>query len=235
MSLPIDKHKLKEVLAATAGQLNHLERYRALVLNADYNPFSVIPLSIIGWREAIVGVITGKYDVVEEYEDVAIRSPSMSFPVPSVVVVKKYQKPEQTLPFSKKNIFLRDDYTCQYCGGPFSGSELTFDHVIPRSKGGGTDWYNIVSACDDCNRKKGNKEDWISPLGKKGPLLKPYKPSYFDLAGKMKKRKLIIPEDSNWEQYISWEGPLFIRNPKGKTFQISGPTTEPVGKEALGY
>jgi len=235
MSLPFDKMTYQEVLAATAGQLGHLDHFRILVLNADYNPFSVIPISAIGWREAVVGVITEKYDVVAEYQNVAIRSPSISVPLPSIVAVKKYQKPEQTLPFSKKNIFLRDNYTCQYCSKHFSGSELTFDHVIPRSKGGGTDWYNIVSACDVCNRKKGNSETWVGPSGKKGPIHKPYKPDYFDLANKMKKRKLIIPEKSGWEEYLNWEGPLFIRNSNGSTFQISGPECEPVGVEALGY
>jgi len=235
MSGSLNKQQYQQMLVAATGALHHLDGYRTLVLNADYTPFSVIPLSAIGWKDAIVNYILDKYDVLQEYEGVAIRSAHARWPLPSIVVTREYRSPEQTIPFSKNNVFLRDEYRCQYCFKEFSGSELTFDHVIPRSKGGGTDWYNIVSACDDCNRKKGNHENWISPLGLKGPKIKPDKPSYYELAGKMKKRTLIIPEGSGWENFIQWEGPLFIRNKKGNTFQISGPMSEPIGKEELGY
>lgn len=234
MSMSVQNYTHEQFLAATSGRLKHLDQYKTLVLNADYSPFSVIPLSVIGWKEAIVGAIMDKFNVVHEYEGVAIRSPSISIPLPAVVAAKKFKNPDQTIPFSKKNVLLRDDYRCQYCGGTFTGAELTFDHVIPRSKGGGTDWWNIASACNDCNRKKGNNEHWISPLGKKGPLLKPYKPDYYDLAGKMKKRKLVIPEASGWENFINWDGPLFIKSKDGGTHQISGPDCEPIGQEELG-
>jgi 5-methylcytosine-specific restriction endonuclease McrA len=235
MSTTLDKRVYQDFLASGAGSINHLDGFRTLVLNADYSPFSVIPLSAINWRDAIVGVILDKYDIVKEYEGIAIRSPSVTIPLPSIVAAREYRNPDQTIPFSKNNIFLRDEYTCQYCGHEFAGSELTFDHVIPRSKGGGTDWYNIVSACDSCNRKKGNNEHWVSPIGKKGPLKKPYKPSYFDLAGKMKKRKLIIPEGSGWEDFIYWEGPLYLGNKAGRTYQLSGPDSDPIESEELGY
>lgn len=234
MSHTLDKMTRVELFAAAAN-LKHLEGYKTLVLNKDYTPFSVIPLSTIGWKDAITGYISDKYDVLKEYEGVVIRSPSLTLSLPSIVVCKEYRSPDLKIPFSKKNIFLRDDYRCQYCGKGFSGASLTFDHVVPRSKGGKTSWTNIVSSCDTCNRSKGNKEYWVSPLGKTSPLNPPYKPNYFDLAKKMRRRKLIIPEGSDWETYINWDGPLYVRNEAGHAYQISGPDSEPIEAEYLGY
>ena len=231
MSSPL-KIDHAEFLTAASGA-SHLDGYRTLVLNADYQPFSVLPLSTMTWKEAISGVIQDKYDIVLEYENVYIRSPSISIPLPSVVASRKYRNPDHSIPFSKKNIFLRDEYLCQFCGNEFSGTELTFDHLVPRSKGGKTDWDNIVSSCDKCNRAKGNKTNWISPLGLDRPLNMPFKPTYFDLAAKMKKRKLIIPEGCGWEEFIQWDGPLYMKTKHG-TYQMSGEPIEEIGDEQVG-
>ncbi len=214
-----------------------LEHKRTLVLNADYQAFTVLPLSVVGWREAITAIYLDKVEVVEVYSDVQIRSERSSMPLPSVVVNKIYHHPERQVAFSKNNVFLRDDYMCQYCGKRDSGLNLTYDHFIPRKLGGLTSWENIITACEDCNMSKGSKTfaQWTSPLGLKRPLHMPYKPSYYTLAGKVRQNKIIIPAGSGWLAYLQWEGPVFEKDNQGHNVQISGPETEDIGDELLGY
>ncbi|MCY4260594.1 MAG: HNH endonuclease [Rhodobacteraceae bacterium] len=127
-------------------------RFSALVLNADYRPLSYFPLSLWSWQDAIRATFLDRVGVVEEYDSIA-RSPSVEFKRPSVVVLKRYIKPIRRAAFTRFNLFLRDEFTCQYCG---RNSELTFDHVIPKSRGGLTEWTNVVAACTHCNLKKGS-------------------------------------------------------------------------------
>ena len=129
----------------------HPNRKSALVLNADYRPLSYYPLSLWSWQDSVKAAYLDRVDVVSEYEDV-VRSPSTEFRVPSVVVLREYVKPAKASVFTRFNLFLRDQFSCQYCG---AGGELTFDHVIPKSKGGRTTWKNVVAACTTCNLKKG--------------------------------------------------------------------------------
>jgi 5-methylcytosine-specific restriction endonuclease McrA len=129
-----------------------------LVLNADYRPHS-----LISWEEAIVKVLQGKARVVAEYDDWKVRSTTFTLKVPSVVVLVKYIVFRHNVKFSRANIYARDEYTCQFClqkageGGRLSISDLTFDHVVPRSRGGQTSWENIVTACQSCNTRKANR------------------------------------------------------------------------------
>jgi 5-methylcytosine-specific restriction endonuclease McrA len=94
--------------------------------------------------------------VVQEYDQV-VRSPSWEMKLPSVICLKKYTPMERSPAFTRFNVFLRDHFTCQYCGGDFATNELTFDHVLPKSRGGRTSWSNVVTACSPCNLLKGNK------------------------------------------------------------------------------
>lgn len=128
------------------------ERFSALVLNADYRPLSYFPLSLWSWQDAIRATFLNRVGVVEEYDNV-VRSPSMQFRRPSVVVLKRYIRPNRQTAFTRFNLFLRDEFTCQYCG---ESGELTFDHVIPKSRGGQTEWTNVVAACTCCNLRKGS-------------------------------------------------------------------------------
>lgn len=130
-----------------------LRRTPALVLNADFRPLSYFPLSLWPWQEAIKAVFLDRVTILAEYEDI-VRSQSFSMRVPSVVVLKDYVKPRKRVAFTRFNLFLRDEFCCQYCGAK---GDLTFDHIVPRSRGGVTSWENVVAACSPCNLKKANK------------------------------------------------------------------------------
>ena len=109
-----------------------LEKCPALVLNADYRPLSYYPLSLWSWQDAIKSVFLDRVSIVSHY-DRMIRSPSFSMQLPSVIALKSFIKPRSNPNFTRFNVFLRDKFSCQYCG---SNKELTFDHLLPRSKGG---------------------------------------------------------------------------------------------------
>ncbi|WP_424927862.1 HNH endonuclease [Amaricoccus tamworthensis] len=130
-----------------------LRDHPALVLNADYRPLSYLPLSLWTWQEAVKAKYLDRVMVLAEY-DTAVHSPSTEIKIPSVVVLKEFVKPAKSTAFTRFNLFLRDEFTCQYCGAK---DQLTFDHVIPRSRGGRTTWENVVAACGPCNLHKASK------------------------------------------------------------------------------
>lgn len=130
-----------------------LRHHPALVLNADYRPLSYYPLSLWPWQEAIKAVFLERVSIIAEYDEV-VRSQRQAFKIPSVVVLKDYVKPQKRVAFTRFNLFLRDEFCCQYCGAK---GDLTFDHVIPRSRGGITSWENVVAACSPCNLRKANR------------------------------------------------------------------------------
>ena len=124
-----------------------------LVLNADYQPLSYYPLSLWCCQDAIKAVCLNRVQVVATY-DRAVRSPTVTMAIPSVVSLREYVPQSGTPMFTRFNLFLRDGFRCQYCG---SAEDLTFDHVTPRAKGGRTSWTNIVTACSPCNARKGGR------------------------------------------------------------------------------
>jgi 5-methylcytosine-specific restriction endonuclease McrA len=129
---------------------------RSLVLNADYLPLTTWPLSLIPARDAVAAVYQDKVDVVENWPDQFFHSPSVTIPVPKVVALREYAPIHADPKFCRRSIFLRDHYKCQYCGGQFASQDLTFDHVLPRSRGGKTEWRNITTACIPCNADRRN-------------------------------------------------------------------------------
>jgi 5-methylcytosine-specific restriction endonuclease McrA len=123
-----------------------------LVLNASYEP-----LKVVDWQRAMTLWAQGKVEVLAEY-DREVRSVSFTFKLPSVVRLLRFVRSrigKKHVPFTRWNIYQRDNYTCQYCAEQFKSDELTFDHVIPASQGGTRTWQNIVTACYPCNRQKG--------------------------------------------------------------------------------
>jgi 5-methylcytosine-specific restriction endonuclease McrA len=130
--------------------------FPALVLNADFRPLSYFPLSTWAWQDAVKAVFLDRVSVLSEYEQ-EVRSPSFSMRLPSVIALRDFIPSARTPAFTRFNVFLRDAFSCQYCGGKRATQELTFDHVIPRAKGGRTSWENVVTACGPCNLRKGSK------------------------------------------------------------------------------
>ncbi|MDD3446269.1 MAG: HNH endonuclease [Zavarzinia sp.] len=135
------------------AMLHPVEACPALVLNADYRPLSYFPLSLWSWQDAIKAVFLGRVNILSEYER-TVRSPSAEIRLPSVVCLKTYVQPAKHPAFTRFNVFLRDRFACQYCG---RSDDLTFDHVVPRSRGGRTTWDNITTACSPCNLRKGGR------------------------------------------------------------------------------
>ena len=170
----------------------------ALILNADYRPLSYFPLSLWSWQEAIKAVYLKRVNVAAEYEEV-VRSEKLTLPLPSVIVLKNYVVPTKTVPFTRATLFLRDEFTCQYCG--YKGKDLTFDHVVPKSRGGKTRWDNVVAACQSCNLRKAAKT--TSQAGFKLKKV-PTKPSSEVLLNKGKK---FPPSDmhKSWSDFLYFE------------------------------
>ncbi len=130
----------------------------------------------IDWKHAVVLLINGKVSPCTEEEFLEIRTGSGVFKLPLHISLKKYvHLPYRDVSPSRKNIFKRDDYTCQYCSVKMSGEEATIDHVLPRCRGGKHEWNNVVTCCLRCNRKKGNK----TPNEANMPLSKTPKPLRF--------------------------------------------------------
>lgn len=123
-----------------------------LLLNSSFEPLRVVP-----WKKAILMVMLGKVEVVEEYERV-IRGICFTIHLPAVIRLNRFiSRRTPLVKFSRQNLYVRDRRVCQYCGTPFEHKELTYDHVIPRSKGGQTEWTNVVTCCSACNVKKGGR------------------------------------------------------------------------------
>lgn len=135
---------------------------QTLLLNASYEP-----LKIVHWQKAVMLWCQGKVEIISVY-DREVRAVSFSFKLPSVIRLLRYiniKKRFDYVPFSRANIYARDDHRCQYCGDLFTTSELTFDHVVPVSYGGRKDWENIVTCCVACNRHKGGRTPSEAGMG----------------------------------------------------------------------
>jgi 5-methylcytosine-specific restriction endonuclease McrA len=172
----------------------------ALVLNADFRPLSYYPLSLWSWQDAIKAVFLDRVNIVSEYET-TVRSPSFHMRLPSVVSLKTFIKPVRQPAFTRFNVFLRDRFACQYCG---SHSDLTFDHVIPRSKGGMTTWENVVAACSPCNLRKADR--MAAEVGMI-PRNTPFQPQIADLH---RNGRLFPPNylHESWMDYLYWDSEL---------------------------
>lgn len=161
-----------------------------LVLNQNYEP-----LNVCNVRRAIVLVIDGKAEILEAH-DVTVATASRRFPSPSVIrLVYLIRRPRPRVKLTRREVFIRDGYTCQYCGRQMG--DLTIDHVIPRSRGGQHTWDNLVSACKTCNHRKGGKS-----LGEARMQLKtiPKEPSagiYYTI-----ERRLDTTINAGWEKFL---------------------------------
>ena len=172
----------------------------ALVLNADFRPLSYYPLSLWAWQDVVKAVFLDRVDVLSTY-DQEVRSPSFAMKLPSVVSLRDYVPQDRTPAFTRFNVFLRDGFACLYCG---RREDLTFDHVIPRSRGGRTSWSNIATACSRCNLAKGGR----TPAEAMMVLLRPPAPPK---AWELQEGGRRFPPNylhQSWMDYLYWDAEL---------------------------
>lgn len=177
-----------------------LHQHPALVLNADYRPLSYLPLSLWPWQEAVKAAYLDRVDIVAEY-DILVRSPSITIRIPSVVVLRDYVKPQKRVAFTRFNLFLRDEFCCQYCGAK---GDLTFDHVVPRSQGGITSWSNVVAACSPCNLRKGARSLARAGLRLRKPPRQPEAEKLRNIGRKFPPNHL----HETWVDFLYWDAEL---------------------------
>jgi len=177
-----------------------LRRNPALVLNADYRPLSYYPLSLWPWQEAVKAAWLDRVRIVAEY-DAVVRSPSTEIRIPSVVVLRDFVKPRKQAAFTRFNLFLRDGFSCQYCGAQ---GDLTFDHVIPRAHGGATSWENVVAACARCNRRKGARGLRHTGMTLRKPPRRPSAEELRDMGRKFPPNHL----HDSWLDFLYWDSEL---------------------------
>jgi hypothetical protein len=182
-----------------------VESAPALVLNADFTPLSFMPLSLFSWQDSLRAIFAGRAVAVSHYPSLVVRSVQETFEVPSVIALKHYHKtPTDRVPaLSRRNVYLRYSFRCQYCLATPGIEKLSLDHVIPRAKGGRLTWTNTVTACCDCNFRKGTH--LVEDLPKLGMRLRasPREPSRAELQAKSKicrNRKPVYPEE--WSAYL---------------------------------
>lgn len=155
------------------------------------------PHQSIIWQEAVTLVYLDKAEVLEEYE-ATVSSPSMTVSIPAVLRLKKrVARTKKDVKFSRANLYQRDEHRCQYCGDKKSTRQLTYDHVKPFSRGGKTDWLNIVTACGECNRKKANRTPEEAGMHL---LNKPTKPRMLTLSGIFALPSVVPPQ---WLPYLA--------------------------------
>jgi 5-methylcytosine-specific restriction endonuclease McrA len=175
----------------------HVDTTRTLLLNQGYEP-----IKIISWQRAMTLVTLEKVEVVEEY-DMQVRATSMIVQVPAVVRLRKaYRRHAKPVKFSRVNIYARDAYRCQYCGAKCSIDQLTYDHVIPRSRGGRTTWDNIVSCCYTCNAHKANRTPGEAHMRL---LSVPARPTWIPSV-QIRVSTKSIPDA--WRDYVYWTGEI---------------------------
>ncbi|MFH2010146.1 MAG: HNH endonuclease [bacterium] len=173
------------------------DHIRTLLLSQSYEP-----IRVISWKRAFTLLSLGKVEVVEEY-DRAIRTTYLVFKMPSVVrLVNVFRRQKRNVKFSRVNVYARDRYKCQYCGLTETLASLTFDHIIPRSRGGKTTWTNVVAACVPCNHEKANR----TPAEAGMKLLK--KPTMPQWVPSVTLQISVRSIPDAWTDYLYWTGSL---------------------------
>ncbi len=162
-----------------------------LVLNATYEPVNVCAA-----RRALILVLKGTASA-EEHSNRYLHSPSRAFPLPSVIRLLEYRRiPFQGRALSRKSILLRDRNTCQFCARMLPASELTLDHVIPRSRGGESTWENLVTCCHPCNNQKGDR------LPEEAGMKLIRRPRSFNLHTSRQLMRIMGRSDDAWRKYL---------------------------------
>ena len=161
-----------------------------LVLNQNYEP-----LNVCNVRRAIVLVIDGKAEILETH-DASVATATRQFPWPSVIrLIYMIRRPRPRVKLTRREVFIRDNYTCQYCGR--QAGDLTIDHVVPRSRGGQHTWDNLVSACKTCNHRKGGKSLGEARMQLRTRPVEPSAGIYYTI-----ERRLDTAINAGWEKFL---------------------------------
>lgn len=168
-----------------------------LVLDQGYRPHRVV-----SWQRAVTMLFQGKVEIVEEYDE-EIRSVSIVIKMPAVVRLLRAVSRKRAVKFSRINVATRDDFRCQYCGVKKVLRKLTYDHVVPRSRGGRTTWENIVMSCYGCNEKKRNRTPAEAGMRLR---TKPVKPKSLPVVVFRIDPQATLPEQ--WINWVYWHGAL---------------------------
>ena len=169
---------------------NDLLNRAVLVLNANYAPMMVCTA-----KRAICLDVLNKIDVLANYEE-KVNSPSITFNLPSVIKIRDFVKYDNlSVDLSRKNILSRDENFCQYCGN--KNSPLTIDHILPKGRGGQDSWENLVTACKNCNQKKGNQTPEEANMQLKRKPKRPNRLHYF--------YKYVNEKQKEWKPYLFME------------------------------
>ena len=166
-----------------------------LVLSTAYQP-----MRYVDWKEAFCLWFSGRVEVVEFHKDKVVNTISETFNVPSIVrfvkgVIRR-SKQSKSAKFNRANVLLRDNSECQYCRVKLERKNFTFDHILPVSQGGKTNWKNIVACCVPCNQKKKDRTPYQSGMKL---IREPYVPDSFEILNKSR-ANITWPEE--WKDYI---------------------------------
>ena len=168
---------------------------QTLILTQSY-----LPHRIVSWQKAISMTFVGKVEVVETYDEV-VRSVRLAMRMPAVArLTRNVRHREPKVRFSRTNVLTRDGFRCQYCGVKLPPSELTYDHVVPRSQGGHTSWTNIVTACRPCNAQKGSRTPQQAGMKLRS---EPVRPNALPFSLKQLRIGPSVPDP--WKDWVWWK------------------------------
>jgi 5-methylcytosine-specific restriction endonuclease McrA len=175
----------------------NVDTQRTLVLSQSYEP-----IKVVSWQRALRLLTLGKVEVLEEYEW-GVRTTTLVIKVPAVVrLLRAFRRHKKAVKFSRANIYARDGYTCQYCSRKLPITELTYDHVVPRHHGGRTEWTNIVTACQECNLRKGARTPEQARMHLRTPPVQPRWVPAVTITISTRS----VPDA--WRDYLYWTGEL---------------------------
>jgi len=169
---------------------------QTLVLNASYEP-----LRIVSWQKAVTLLFQGKVEVIAVY-DREIHGVTVRLKLPSVLRLLRHVRIKRRfaeVPFSRSNVYARDEYRCQYCAQQLPPAQLTFDHVVPVARGGHKGWDNIVTCCIPCNRRKGDRTPEEADMHLRRRPRRPSAPPALTLTFGLQR----APE--SWRHYLYWD------------------------------
>jgi hypothetical protein len=168
-------------------------------------PVSLFPLHSIPVEDAVGRIWTGACHAVFDY-DRPILTPTLKMKWPAVIARNSNLKIKGKVKLRRESLYYRDHGMCVYCERPLTINTTTYDHVLPRARGGKHAWENVVSACRSCNGRKGSN----APVGEWRPKRKPFEPSYYDLLAKRKLFPIVVPDES-WIHFLDdWKAEIII-------------------------